>query len=182
MDKLKAINTVLRYLGEYPVQDVDVMYPTVDMIKPALEEQRKSLLTQGWWFNTYYKRVLQPDDIGQVQVPEEALVVVPETDEFIWNGRYIAKADGTAPDGPVTVDLVVDIPFDDLPQVAQYAVVYAAAYSTYSADFGIDNTSESLQQQAGAYFQSLTAQHTRTRKYSTRDKPSYRRYIGALRR
>lgn len=181
MTYLEAINTVLRYLGEYPVEDADIMYPTVDMIKPALEEQRVSLLIQGWWFNTNYNRKLDPDELGQVIVPDCTLLCIPVQDTFIWNGTYIARADGTPPNAVVPVDLVVDICFEDLPVTAQRAIVYAAAYAVYVGDFGEDNTSQSLMRQAGAYFQSLTAQHTRMRKYSTADKRAYRKYVSTLR-
>lgn len=181
MTYLDAINTVLRYIGEYPVDSVDVMYPTVELIKPALEEQRTALLIQGWWFNTSRNRTLQPDSIGQVQVPTDTLLCIPVTEEFVWNGRYISRKDGTAPNAPVQVDLVGDIPFEDLPLTAKYAVVYAAAYSVYVGDFGVDNSAEALLQQAQGYFQALTAQHTRTRKYSAKHRPEYRKYLAALR-
>lgn len=181
MTYLEAINTVLRFIGEYPVDSEDVMYPTVELIKPAIAEQISSLLIQGWWFNTYSRRVLQPDAIGQVAVPSETLACYPVDDNFIWNGSYIARKDGTAPNAAVTVDLVVDMPFAALPITAKRAAVYAAAYTVYMADFGSDQTSQGLQMQAAAYFQALSAQHTRTRKYSTKDRQHYQKYLSALR-
>ena len=158
-----------------------VAYPTVQMLKPALEEQRTSLLTQGWWFNTHSNRTLQPNTIGQVAVPADALVVIPKTETFIWNGAYIARADGSAPNSEVVVDLIVDMPFESLPLTARYTIAYAAAFTIYVGDFGNDNTAQVLQQQAGAYFQNITAQHVRTRKYSLRHRPSYQTYLASLR-
>ena len=181
MTELEAVNTVLRYLGEYPVESVDVMYPTVAMIKPALDEQVEALLIQGWWFNTNWQRVLEQDALGQVPVPTGTLLVIPKEDRYIWNGTYICKSDGTAPNQNIVADLIVDMPFESLPVTAQRLVVYSAAYTVYVADFGVDNTAQTLQQQAGGYYQTLTAQHVRTRKYSTKDRSYYRNYVRALR-
>lgn len=181
MNYLDAINLVLRAIGEYPVDSPNVPYPTVQLIKPALDEQRTSLLTQGWWFNTHRKRTLQPDSLGQVAAPTDALVVIPETERFVWNGAHITRADGSAPDSEVVADLIMDMHYESLPLTARYAVAYAAAYTVYVGDFGNDNTAQVLQQQAVAYFQSLTAQHVRTRKYSVRHRPSYQTYLASLR-
>ena len=51
MKLLDAVNTVLPYLGEHPVTDIDTAHPTVDLIVAAINRHREAFLSEGWWFN-----------------------------------------------------------------------------------------------------------------------------------
>lgn len=73
MKLLDAVNTVLPYLGEHPVTDLDTAHPTVDLILAAIERQRSSLLAEGWWFNER-TLTLPVNTAGRLMHPQRLLV------------------------------------------------------------------------------------------------------------
>lgn len=183
MTKLEAINMILRRLGEATVTSLDVPYPTVSVALPALEEARNALLLDEWFFNKFQWENLLPNNLGRVEVPQGILAVYPENvDKYVYTGRYIRDAQtGRHVNEPVKCRTVIDIPFEDLPPVAQYYIVYQAAYNTYIQDFGADDSAQSIRQDVAAAYTNLSAQHTRQRQYSVRRKPVWQRYLGGLR-
>ena len=182
MTKLEAVNMILRRLGEATVTSLDVPYPTVSIAVPALEEARKALMLDEWFFNKFEWRNLLPAN-GAVEVPQGILAAYPkDTSRFTFTGRYIRDAKtGAHVDAPVLCNVVVDIPFEELPEQAKLYVVYTAAHSVYVQDFGVDDTAQSIQQESISAYMQLSAQHTRHRKYTTRSKRQWQRYLGGLR-
>lgn len=183
MEKLEAVNMMLRRLGESTVTSLDVPYPTVSIALPALEEARTGLLLSEWYFNKFEWRNLLPNQFGQVEVPTEVLMLYPEDPErFVFAGKYVRDArTGQHVDTAVLCKIVVDVPFEELPVQAQLYCVYQAAHSVYVQDFGMDDTAQVIQQEAMGAYVILSAQHTRHRKYNTRTRRNWQRMLGGLR-
>lgn len=180
--KLDAINLCLRGLGEQPISSVDTQYPTLDLVEPALEEQRTGLLMQHWWFNTYPEYTILPDENSNIVPPADTLVFIPDNPEYLWSGDYVRKLDGSKIfTESVTGTRVVNLEFDELPQMVKYAVAYAAAAQVYLADVGADNIWQGLIQQAGGYLREMGAWHTRSRKANIRRKKNVAQWYAALR-
>ena len=48
MNLLQAVNTILPYLGEFPVDSIDgYQNPTVEQLRQTLQMQKTSMLTKG---------------------------------------------------------------------------------------------------------------------------------------
>lgn len=182
MNKLEAVNMILRRLGEATVTSLEVPYPTVSLAVPALEEARKTLLLDEWYFNKFQWRNLLPTG-GKVEVPEGILAAYPSNpNKYTYTGRYIKDAaTGAHIDEPVLCNVVVDVPFEDLPPQAQLYVVHQAAYTSYVQDFGMDDIAQGIQQDVISAYMQISAQHTRHRKHNTRTKRQWQRYLGGLR-
>lgn len=182
MNKLEAVNMILRRLGEATVTSLDVPYPTVSLAVPALEEARRTLLLDEWFFNKFQWRNLLPVG-GRVEVPDTILAAYPQDPKkYVYTGRYIRNAvTGEHVNAPVLCNVVTDIPFEDLPPQAQLYVVYQAAYTSYVQDFGMDETAQGIQQDAISAYMQIATQHTRHRKHNTRTKRQWQRYLGGLR-
>lgn len=166
MTLLEAVNHVLVRLGETPVSSVHEQYPTLALVLPALEDARRKVLTAAWWFNTYPFKDLLPDSQGNILTPSNYLEVIPhDSNRYMWTGSRIVHATDGNPDMTghrVQARVALDLPFEELPPVAQSVVAEAAALYTYISDFGPDNTSESIESNLGELQAALHGQHVRT--------------------
>jgi len=181
--QLDAVNLILRKLGEPPIISLDVQYPTLDLVGPALDDSRLDLLVEGWWFNTFSPTVLMPDPEGRVPVPPDTLVFSPDDPEkFLWAGAYIVLPDGSQIVGEsVPGSRVVDMPFEAMPTSARSAVAHFAALNVYGSDVGIDDIYGGIQELYQIAYRELSRTHTRQRKFSMRRKLQYRRWQHMLR-
>ena len=182
MDLLKAVNLVLRKIGEIPVTSIDEQYPTLTIVLPALEEARIRLLSEGYWFNTYYAHTLQPDVTGRVSLPLNCLKFFPAEERHKFTGVGIADTDTGSVfiNEPVTGRLIVDIPFENLVEVMQYAVAYSAAHDTYLSDIGDDDICRKLEQRRDEFLEQVNGDHTVSRKQNSRKRKQQMRWRHSL--
>lgn len=182
MNLLDAVNLILRKIGEIPVTSVDEQYPTLPLALAALDESRKAVLSEGYWFNTFYEAVLQPNTDGEVRTPPETIKFFPADPAYVYAGAFIRRPDGSRDLGvPVKGRLVVDMPFEDLPETVRNVVAYSAAYNTYLADIGPDSTLAELAAQRDGYLRQLNGDHTTSRKHNSRQRKQVLRYYQSLR-
>lgn len=183
MDLLGAVNLVLRKIGEIPVTSIDEQYPTLAIVLPAMEEARVKLLSEGYWFNTYYKHVLVPNTHGEVKTPLNTLKFFPDEAKHKWVGKRIADTDT----GSIFVNenvqgrLVIDVPFEELNEIAQYAVAYTVAHTTYLSDIGDDDICKKLERTRDEYIMQVNGDHTIQRKQNSRQKKQVMRWRQSLR-
>lgn len=183
MNKEDAVNLILRGIGENPVASLEVQYPTLDIVLPALDEATNEVLTEGWWFNTRYDITLQPDLSGVTVVPESTLAFYPEDESITFEGtRLVYKATGIPlVNQAVRGRLVVTLPFEDCPLTARYAIAYLAAYQVYVSDSGEDSSAGTLMSRHMGYLQQLSATHTRSQKFNSGKRRSVRKWRASLR-
>jgi len=168
---LGAVNLILRELGETPVTSVDETYPTLAQILPALEDARRTILAEGWWFNSFDDFTASPLPTGEVILSEDTLAFYPEdVEKFTWAGRYVrVTSTGSKVVGaPVRGRIVLDMPFDELPESIRYLVVYRCAYEVYVADFGEDSTARVIAAKMASAYEAARAVHIRQRKLTLR--------------
>lgn len=180
---LEAVNLILRKIGEIPVTSIDEQYSTLTIALPALEEARVRILSEGYWFNTYYALTLQPDVSGQVFLPENCLKFFPDSQDYVFNGR---QGSATATGDPfintsVVGRMVQDVAFDELPEVAQYAIAYSAAYDTYVSDIGDDDIARNLAMRRDEFLGQLNGDHTISRRQNSRQRKQVMRWRQSLR-
>lgn len=168
MKLLDAVNTVLPYMGEHPVTDIDTAHPTVDLIIKALERNRMSLLAEGWWFNEATV-VLPANTDGRIATPTAILAIYGRGCSVEIDGEYLFDLDQNSQTftDPITVELIKDIPFEKLPLYAAYKVLYDAATEIYTADFGLENSVQVLQSLSEQNRVRLHQENLRKRKYNS---------------
>lgn len=168
-DQLAAVNLILRKIGEVPVVSIDEPYPTLAIALPALEEAQITVLSEGYWFNTIYKAVLQPDVNGVVRTPSNCIKFFPEKEENTFTGKLIRDSQSGTEfiHRPVQGRMILNDNFDELPEIARYAIAYAAAADVYLNDVGPDATYEDLARQRMGYAGQLSADHTVSRKQNS---------------
>ncbi len=134
--ELEAINTILSVIGESPISSTSEISSVADAViaQSILSEVSRQVQTKGWHFNTDKEITLSPDTFsGEITVSTNCLRVDPAGDDreldLVHRGTRlydrtlhtynIAKQ--------VKVDMVVLLPFTELPQAArQYITVKAA--------------------------------------------------------
>lgn len=170
MDMLEAVNTVLPYMGEHVVTEVEgTKHPTVSLIQKSIARQTKTLLTKGWWFNELHL-TLQPDTQGYIDVPNDTLEAFGKNCNVALDGERFFNLDTGSRyfDKSIDVRVLLDRPFDKLPETAAMYVTYKAAIEVYTADLGAEDTLQILNNYANDNLVQLRETNLRQRKYNNR--------------
>lgn len=164
MRLLDAVNIILPLRGEPQVTSLNDQNPTVDIITDWLEFYRKQLLSDsvGWWFQRSRVTVHKDLNDGRYKVSSNVLAFIPDPPVHgVLISGYLHPLEGYPDfDGkPIQGKAVLDMPFEDLPDVAQQYVVMSAAGDVLN-QVGIDP--ERVTRLAAAAYAQLTTLHTNT--------------------
>ena len=130
---LDAINFVIAQVGATATDDENDTLPDVTDAKLRLEEADLWLQKKGWWFNTDLDVELSPDENDQIPIPAGTLKILTHTSGFL-----LLRDDGFMYN-PYTqsnlfpdtdhfhLDLIIRLPWVDLPQSAQDVIKLHAA-------------------------------------------------------
>lgn len=166
MELLKAVNVALSYLGEYPIDNIEDSYnDTVELVLTNIDIERKSLITEGWYFNAS-KLELKPDATGHVPTPQNTLSVLGLNGRYVdYNGYLFDLDSDTLATRTVVARITKDVPFELLPIYAREVILYRATVSVYVADNGVDNTAQGLEMKAQSSYRLLKQEELRNNRY-----------------
>lgn len=143
MTDLDVLNKLLSTLGEAPLQDIDEEHPLVPAAKRQMETTRQIELARGWWFNRERVTLVPDPGTGFVYIPDDTLSIdsTDTTSPLVQRGRrlYDTSKASYAVSKNVVVNLVRDVPFDDIPHNAQNLVASEAAVR-FNLDYEGDTT------------------------------------------
>lgn len=183
MDLLTTVNLILAKLGEHQVTRLDATHPTVSIILPEVEHTKRQLLTRGWWFNTFQTK-LYPGPDGSIAVGADILEFIPDVrDSAVLRGARLfnpANLDFTF-DAEVSGVAYLDVAHDGLPEQAQDFIYYDSLVTCFVADIGPSAEVDVWNARRSYAFEELHRAHLRHRRYNTKDRPQYRKIIGAMR-
>lgn len=133
--ELDAVNLMLSSIGEAPVNNIsNTSNPDVLLARATLAECSRLVQSRRWHFNTEKGLELYPTlPTGEIQIPPNVMRVdTVENSKHLdvvhrgtrlydrGNHRYIFIA-------PIKVDLLLFLPFGELPEAARYAIAVKAA-------------------------------------------------------
>lgn len=135
LSELQAVNTMLASIGSAPVNTITgTVSPDVAMAKHLLDDARRKMLLRGWNFNTQRGVTLAPDDTGRIAVDSDILRIDTSPDHYtavdpVQRGAWLfdRTTNGFTFSSSVIVDLLLDLPWDELPEVARDYVTAAAS-------------------------------------------------------
>lgn len=135
LSELEAVNTMLTAIGSAPVSSLTgVQSPDVAVARHILTEVRRDVLLQGWTFNTEYEYPLTPGADGRIRVPLGTLRIDVDPYRFqeidpVQRGLYLydRKSHSYTFSSPIKVELIMDLPWDQLPEVARNYIAARAA-------------------------------------------------------
>lgn len=154
LTKLDAINACLGGVGLSPVQSEESGAATEALA--AVNLASSTLQSKGWWFNTEYNWKIAPNAEGKIAAPSDAIKVIAwntsrNTDLTIRKGFIYDKynhtfnlTDSANSDGKIEFAFVLDIPYNDLPEQAKIAILFAAK-RLYAQDEESDVTTYKMQ-------------------------------------
>jgi hypothetical protein len=140
VDLLEAINSITASVGTPPVNSLSTGHPDVARAKNTLDTIRKEFQTQGYWYNNVKDVEYLKDVDGFIYVPINVMDV-EMTDGTILKGNQLYNiTDKTYTfTANVTLDAVLDVAFEELPNVVAYAIA-AEAKATFFTDLDGDQT------------------------------------------
>lgn len=132
--ELEALNTMLSTIGESPVNTVEDN-GNVDAViaRQILRATSREVQSRGWHFNTEKDYLVTPDSNKNLVLPNTVLRVDTvgsdqDTDVVVRGSRLYDRRKHTYLfDSPVKVDMVILLPFEDLPEVARYYITVRAS-------------------------------------------------------
>lgn len=127
--ELDAINTMLSTIGESPINTVeDSGVVDAVMARQILNSVDREVQSRGWHWNTDKSYLLNPNEEGELELPYGVLrcdTVEPDNsvDVVVRGKRLYDRRNHTFQVGKaVRVDLVVQLPFEELPEPARHYI------------------------------------------------------------
>lgn len=131
--ELQAINTMLSIIGEAPVSSItENLGADISIAKQILDESAVDIQSKGWNFNTEEAYPLALNSDSKVPVPTNCVWLTTRSVEnqnrvVIRNGFLYDKANRTFIfSAAQTVDMIILLPFEELPQFARRFIVTTA--------------------------------------------------------
>ena len=131
--ELQAINTILSIIGEAPVSSITTNIGSdVSIAKQILDESSVTVQSKGWNFNTEESYSLAIDSNSKIPVPSNCVWLTTRPGDstlkvIIRNGFLYNKEKHTDIfEAAVKVDMIILLPFTELPEFARRYVVTVA--------------------------------------------------------
>lgn len=145
--EIEAINTMLSVIGESPISSLQEGAAVADAVtaRSTLNEVSRQVQSKGWHFNTDKGITLSPAlGSGEIILPANCLRVDPSEDDFdvdaVQRGLklYNRRTHSFVFDRTIKVDMVILLPFNELPQAARHYITIKAARVFQSRTVGSD--------------------------------------------
>lgn len=178
--ELKAVNLILRNMGEAPVNTLTGLVPLeAAQARDTLAEVSHEVQKAGWFFNTEY-HYFTPDGSKTIYVPANALHVEGYAGHEglkvgIRSGRKLYNMTplnhGFSWDGPVALRVVLGLDFADLPPAARSYIAHRAARVYQVREVGDAMSSEEDRNDEARALAELHAEQLAAEPLSLRDSP-----------
>lgn len=174
MTQIDAINKMLRYVGELPPPSTVIIDNLPDgheakTAKTILQEASREAQKKGWWFNSE-QWVFIPDNSGYITIPN-IIISLRSTNvnnEYTIKGGdlYDVKQKTKIFTDKVTLDVVFESDFEDLPETFNDYVVYVAAKYLHTYLNADEITQKELLQLISTSYVEVQREHLRNKKYN----------------
>lgn len=144
--EIEAINTILRMVGEAPVNSTNLsdLAPGAQA-QTLLRQISRSVQSQGWYFNTRVDKELTPGSNGKILLSANTLAIEPtrSSDVLLIRGNLLYNMTEETDEflSPVRATLIVGLEFDELPETFKEYITmlagmrYTASYSKSDIEF-----------------------------------------------
>lgn len=123
--KLDAVNTMLSAIGEAPVNSLSSGLVEAEVAETILNTIDREVQSMGWNFNTELNKSYAQNSSGEIELGADVLradaTLKANSKDLVQRGsKMYDKAKHTFVIGAsVNLDVVVELEFDDLPEVAK---------------------------------------------------------------
>lgn len=155
--ELAAVNTIIYTIGESPVNSLENS-TSVDVInaRTLLAQESRKIQDRGWTFNSQEGITVASDVFSKQVVFRSNWLRVMEPSSgtpYVNRGGYLYDRPGQTDQFPngVTIDLIEEVPFEELPYCFQTLVTMKAARRFNGGSFGdpvVDAEAARLEEEA----------------------------------
>lgn len=130
--KLDAVNTMLSAIGEAPVNSLSSGLVEAEVAETILNTVDREVQSMGWNFNTELNKSYAQDTNGEIALGSDILradaTLKANSKDLVQRGQKMYdKAKHTFNIGTaVNLDVVVELSFDDLPEIAKRYITLRA--------------------------------------------------------
>lgn len=132
MTKLDAVNICLSSMGEPVINSLDGASVDAQIASDIIDETSRTLQSEGWHWNRE-RHTISPNVSGEIALPPNTARI--DTIENSFNidviqrgGRLFDRSTNSYTfSSPLTLEIFVVLPFEDLPLAAKNLVTYRAA-------------------------------------------------------
>lgn len=129
--KIEAVNEVLAGIGEAPVNSLGTGFVTAETAAAKIDAVSREVQERGWFFNTEDNYPLPPDTDGHILLPQNILRVDQNSirpNGIVQRGKklYDTHAHSYKFTKTLKVTIVIELPFEDLPEAAQWYITLRA--------------------------------------------------------
>jgi hypothetical protein len=131
--KLEAVNIMLSTIGESPVNSLSSGLVDAELAETILNNTSRTVQAEGWHFNREYDLGLTPNLSGEIKLPNNVLRAdasyEPYSKDLVQRGdrMYDKKEHTFKINDTVKLDIVVELEYEDLPEVAKRYISIKAA-------------------------------------------------------
>lgn len=145
--ELEAVNTILSVIGEAPISSLASGAAVADAVtaRAVLSEVSRAVQSRGWHFNTDKELSLSPAAFtNEITLPSNCLRVDTVTEDFDvdvtqrGSRLYNRKTHTYEFTKSLKVDMVVLLPFEELPETARHYITVRAARVFQARTVGSD--------------------------------------------
>jgi hypothetical protein len=185
LTELEATNLMLSAIGESPVSSLEIMHPDVLSSRLLLKHSIAEILEPGKWFNTERRLFLNINAAGEIVLPGNTLSVDPvdtRLDYIERNGRLYDMGNHTFIfSAGVHCDVSMDMPFAELPFVAQNLALYNAAHALQANFIGDTNKLQNLTSRLALARKEFNKAELRSGDYNARNSPTAQKLLRGMR-
>jgi hypothetical protein len=131
--KLEAVNIMLSTIGESPVNSLSSGLVDAELAETILDSTSKAVQSEGWNFNRDDAFTVAPNLSGEIVIPLNVLradaTLKSDSKDLVQRGTkmYDKKEHTFIINESVELDLIVELAFTDLPEIARRYVALRAA-------------------------------------------------------
>lgn len=156
---LDAVNEILAAIGEAPVDALDTGNVDVENAYRILTNTNRQIQIKGWSFNTINEYPLMPDKFTKEIAWDSQLLKVETDDGSILRNRngivYDTTNNNDHFDDTRTVEAIVLVPFEEVPEVFKTYITARAARVFSSRYLGDDSIMQTLAQEEQMAYQAV---------------------------
>lgn len=158
--KLEAVNIMLSTIGESPVNSLSSGLVDAEMAETILNSVSRAVQSEGWNFNREFNMSVGATLDGEIVVPNNTLradaTLAPNSNDLVQRGSkmYDKRNHTFKINKDVKLDLVVQLEFETLPEVARRYIAIKSSRIFQDRVVGSDTLHGFGQQdEAQAYFE-----------------------------
>lgn len=154
INRLAAVNIMLRMCGQAPVNTVEGAVPSIVAIaKNLLTDTQREVLSEGYSFNTTKGVTYTPDTSNgnRIAIPSDVVQADHLTRNITFRDGFFYDADNNTFvfDEPIKLDIIVWLDFDGLPEPAKLYIATSAGRALHRNVIGNPSQNRDLAEDEG---------------------------------